>query len=285
MDIKIFVLSFYENAADGFHIHRITQSTEAVKLHSHAYYQVYYVHSGKIIHHVQYAAAELSFGDVFILPPDVPHFIELPEETADFYSMSFMPDFFQGPEGSGRLVADFLHHLTASAAESIQPKISLPEEDIPFIETLFERILNEFSADRAGKKEIIQEYVSLFLSILARFYFEEQAESLRLQAKRETITHCIAYIQNHFDEDLTLAEIARRFAMSRTGFCSLFSSVTGTSFKNYLNGYRIQKACEMIRSGEKASNVGLLCGYSDYSTFHRNFKKFMTVSPAQYREG
>ncbi len=285
MDIKKFVLSFYKNAADGFHIHRITHSTEAVKLHSHAYYQVYYIHSGRIIHHVQCAAAGLSCGDVFILPPDVPHFIELPEESADFYSMSFMPDFFQNPEGSSRLVADFLHHLTASAAESIQPKISLSEDEIPFIETLFERILKEFSDDRAGKKEIIHAYVSLFLSILARYYFEDEAESLRLQAGRETVAHCIAYIQNHFDENLTLAGMARRFAMSRTGFCSLFASVTGTSFKNYLNNYRIQKACEMIRNGEKVSSVSLLCGYSDYSTFHRNFKKFMTVSPAQYREG
>ena len=285
MDIRKFVLSFYKNAADGFHIQRITHSTEAVKLHSHAYYQVYYVHSGRIIHHVPYAAAELSGSDVFILPPDVPHFIELPEETADFYSMSFMPDFFQGSEGSSRLAADFLHHMTASAAECIQPKISLPEEDIPFIETLFGRILKEFASDRAGKKEIIHAYVSLFLSILARSYFEEEAESLRLQTKRDTITHCVAYIRNHFDEDLTLAEMARRFAMSRTGFCNLFASVTGTSFKNYLNGYRIQKACEMIRSGEKVSNVSLLCGYSDYSTFHRNFKKYMSVSPAEYREG
>ena len=61
--------------------------------------------------------------------------------------------------------------------------------------------------------------------------------------------------------------------MSKTCFCSIFHSVVGMPFKEYLNRYRIEKAAELIASGEKASVAGSSCGYGDASTFYRNFKK------------
>lgn len=284
MDIKKFVLSYYKNATSNFYISEITAPTEACKLHTHDYYQVYYMLSGEITHHIESGCAKLSCGDVFIVPPNLPHYIDAGGKKVDFYAMSFMPDFFLGTNDGNKLISDFLYYLKTATLENIQPKFTLPHEDILFVETVFKRIISEFKGVKTGKEEVIKECVSVLLSLFARVYFEEKAESLNLEYNRNSVMHCIEYIKNHLDEDISLTEIARRSAMSKTCFCNIFSSITGTSFKQFLNSCRIEKAAELIQAGEKISNVSILCGYNDLSTFYRNFKKQMGVSPTQYQK-
>ena len=80
-----------------------------------------------------------------------------------------------------------------------------------------------------------------------------------------------------------LNAFAFRSAMSKTCFCALFKSITGVSFNRFLNTCRIQKATKMIRDGEKITTVSMLCGYEQFSTFYRNFKEIMGLSPSQYQ--
>ncbi|MBE6712338.1 MAG: helix-turn-helix transcriptional regulator [Ruminococcaceae bacterium] len=94
--------------------------------------------------------------------------------------------------------------------------------------------------------------------------------------------HSIEYIKNHFDDEITLGEMVRRSAMSKTNFCTIFSSITGMPFKEYLNRYRIERAAELIAAGEKVSVAGNFCGYGDFSTFYRDFKKYMAMSPSEF---
>ena len=75
MNIRKFVLSYYETATKDFHIMQITKPKEALNPHVNGYYQVYYILKGKLTHHIEGNTAELTSGDVFILPPDTPHHI------------------------------------------------------------------------------------------------------------------------------------------------------------------------------------------------------------------
>lgn len=284
MDIKKFVLSYYKGATEDFYVTRITSPTEALKLHTHSYFQIYFVNSGKMVHHLGDDAANLSHGDVFILPPDVPHYIEVEEGKVDFYVLSFLPDFILGAGEKNRLVNDFLTYLKSAAGERIQPKITLSYEDIVFAEPILRRILAEHQSDRPGKSEMIKSCVQVLLSLFAGIYFEEKADSLRPEENRNYVLYCIEYIENHFDEDITLSRMVQLSAMSKSCFCTIFRDVTGTTFKDYLNRYRIRKAEERIRSGEKNSATARFCGYRDLSTFYRNFQKYMGVSPMEYRK-
>ncbi len=282
MDVKKFVLSFYENATDDFHITRITSPKEALKLHSHGYFQIYYVVDGTLTHHISSGAAKLSAGDIFILPPDVVHYIETADGGVDFYSMSFMPNYFQSIKDGNRLILDFLSYLQTAGVERIEPKVSLCYGDAVFFGALLERIMSEFSEKRTGAQEMIKETVSVILSLFARVYFENNATSIVAGESRSLVMHVIEYVKNHFDEEITLSDIARRAAMSKTTFCAIFSSITGMPFKDYLNRYRIEKATELISKGERISVAASLCGYGDFSTFYRNFRKYMHVSPSEF---
>lgn len=282
MDIKKFVLSYYKNATSDFHITHINKPEGALDLHSHNYFQIYYIHSGKLLHHVRNETAELSAGDVFILPPDMAHYIEKLDAEVSFYSLSFMPSYFQNGKENNKLLLDFLYYLKTQSLENIQPKFTLSYDDIVLTELLVKRILEEFSNQKACKDEIIKECVSVLLSVFARVYFEQKAEELVSEENKHRVIYCIEYIKNHFDEKITLAEIVKLSAMSKTCFCSIFKSITATSFKDYLNKYRIERAMDFIMEGEKLSTVSIRCGYNDFSTFYRNFKKYKGISPNSF---
>lgn len=282
MNIKKFALSYYENATNDFHITRITSPKEALKLHSHDYFQIYYVVSGRLTHYLENRKANLSSGDIFILPPNRPHYIKTQDGEVDFYSLSFTSDYYQNVKEANKLILDFLLYLQAEQNGKIEPKISLSYEDTLFINALMKRILSEFSGNKTGKNEIIKETVSAVLSLFARVYFEENEPALVAKENRQIVMHSIEYIKNHFDDELTLTEIVKRSAMSKTNFCGIFSSITGMPFKEYLNRYRVERAAELIAAGEKVSVAGNCCGYSDFSTFYRNFKKYMEISPSEF---
>ena len=284
MNVKRFVLSYYENATSQFHITKITSPKEALKLHSHSYFQVYCITGGTVLHHLEGKTAKLTKGDVFILPPNREHRIETPAGEVNFTSMSFMPEYFQGTQEGNKLILDFLSYLQADPAKDLEPRITLSYEDAVFTEILLDRILEEFGKDQREKNELIRECVSVLLSLFAREYFREHDDAFVLRENRELVMQSIEYIKNHFEEEMTLTEIVRRSAMSKTVFCTLFRSIVGLSFKEYLNRVRIEKAAEWIAAGEKIAAVSGRCGYGDFSTFYCNFKRYMGLSPSEFRK-
>lgn len=286
MDIKNFVLTYYKNAADGFHIHRVEKSTEAQKPHTHMYFQIYYVIKGTLTHFVSGESSHLSRGDMSIIPPGTVHYIN-PEQDTVFYSFSFMPDSLGEPGQHNRLAINFLRSLQSDTDNyQIRPKITLPSDEIFYVEGIMEHILKEFTEKPFGHGETIRSYAILLITMFARSYFEARPGDMtsHFEDNRQFVLHCIQYIDHNFADKLSLEEIAKRSAMSKSCFCKLFYQITGHSFNNYLNMCRIKQATVYIRQGYKITGVYGLCGYSDFSTFYRNFRKFMGISPQTYKE-
>ena len=282
MDIRKFVLSYYSNATEDFHINEVTKPKGALTLHSHGYFQIYYLKTGRLVHHLENNSAELSAGDVFIIPPNLSHYVERASQELKFYSISFMPAFLEDIGRGNKFVKDFIHYLEQLTKENIAPSFSLEDDDSLFADVLVQKIMKEFTGDKTGKESIIKSAVGLLLSIFARSYFNEKCESIRIRSEREAIMHCIAYINNHISEEMTLEDMARKTAMSKTSFCKAFCVVVGESFKKYLNRKRVENAARLIKSGESITVASRLSGYSDFSTFYRNFKRVFGVCPSEY---
>ena len=283
MDVRKFVLSYYSNATDDFHINEVTKPRGALSLHCHDYFQIYYLKIGKIVHHLENSFAELSAGDVFIIPPNLAHYIEAASEELKFYSISFMPAFLDGVKSGNGFVQDFIHYLGQLAKENIPPSLRLEGEDAIFADAVVQKIMREFSGDKIGKEALIKSALGLLLSIFARAYFDEKYQSIKIRSEREAILHCVTYIKNHISEDITLDAIAQKTAMSKTAFCKAFGAVVGEPFKKYLNRQRIEYASGLIKKGEGVTVAARLSGYSDFSTFYRNFKRVYGVSPSEYK--
>lgn len=281
MNIKNFVLSYYNNSAENFHIQKVEKAYEAKKPHTHEYFQIYYISKGDLMHFIENNFSKLHQGDMFIIPPGAMHYIS-PEPNTVFYSFSFMPDFLGEVNPNNKLVTLFLRNLLTE--KNILPKVSIDSKDIFYIESIMERMLNEFNYKEFGFSEIIHSYAVLLIAVLARNYFKKNNLPEYFDNSKQFVLHCIEYIENNFTERITLDEISKRSAMSKNSFCELFYNLTGHSFNSYLNICRIKKATEYIKDGYKITAIYGLCGYTDFSTFYRNFKKIMGVSPKEFKK-
>lgn len=92
------------------------------------------------------------------------------------------------------------------------------------------------------------------------------------------------YIQNHYTEKITLSDISREVFMSEEYFSKYFSKVMKKSFFEFLNNFKISKACKLLIETDKQVNeICYASGFESIPFFFRQFKKFKHCSPKQYR--
>lgn len=111
------------------------------------------------------------------------------------------------------------------------------------------------------------------------FEYEEEV------AKSFTIIDKInVYIHEHYSESIGRNEVAGEFYLTPEYLAKLYKKRTGINLKDYINEYRIEKAKELLKSGEKSvSDVAEIVGFDNFSYFSTLFKKMVGVSPKNYK--
>lgn len=92
-----------------------------------------------------------------------------------------------------------------------------------------------------------------------------------------------SYIDTHYYEELTLADLAVRFFINRTYLSEKFKEVTGYPFSKYVNMVRIEKAKEfMMEKGMKVDYIASLVGFNDPAYFSTVFKNLTGHTVKEY---
>jgi AraC-like DNA-binding protein len=152
---------------------------------------------------------------------------------------------------------------------------------------LMESLLRESHSDCPQELTCAASLISAILCILSQAYFMDAERSDRFDMVGEyhrSMRECIDYIDTHFHQPLTLDDLAVRFAVSKSAFCLLFPQFAGMPPKQYITQKRMETAALLVRSTDlPLSEVARRVGYDEFSTFYRNFKRLIGVSPSQYR--
>lgn len=106
-------------------------------------------------------------------------------------------------------------------------------------------------------------------------------EELALHPMVERISR---YIDEHIGEKLTVELLADQVHMSKYHFLRKFKELTGVTVHAYLIDKRLIKACSELKNGSNIEQAYQRAGFSDYSSFLRNFKNAYGVSPKKYRD-
>lgn len=95
----------------------------------------------------------------------------------------------------------------------------------------------------------------------------------------------IDYIKENYRKNLSLQNIAENFSLSAIIISKIVRKKTGSKFNDYLNSLRIEHAKTLIASANmKVTAVCEESGYSDRDYFAEKFKKFVGVSPSEYKK-
>ena len=87
-------------------------------------------------------------------------------------------------------------------------------------------------------------------------------------------------------QDISLQTMAEEFGFSVSYFSRFLKEVTGKNYTELLNGYRIEKAKEIMANDPTAKlfQIAEQVGFASYRTFSTAFKKFEGQSPEAYRK-
>ena len=92
------------------------------------------------------------------------------------------------------------------------------------------------------------------------------------------------YVEEHYRDHITLDDAAKLTGYAKTYFCKHFKRVTGVSFHQYLNRYRISVACLLLEDpGLSVANIAEMTGFSSAKLFCRIFKETTNMTTSQYQ--
>jgi two-component system response regulator YesN len=100
----------------------------------------------------------------------------------------------------------------------------------------------------------------------------------------ENIKRVVEYINNHYEEEITLQGLSELFHINPSYISQLFRKETGMTFKEYLTKLRISYASALLADTNLSiSQITHKAGYNDYFYFIKAFKKRKGKTPKQYR--
>ncbi len=114
--------------------------------------------------------------------------------------------------------------------------------------------------------------------------FIESVYSSQDAKKMSQLKPAIEYMQYHYDQPLTLADISKAAHLSASRLAHLFREQMGITLIDYLTNVRINHAKRMLLTTE--SNCTHICyevGYNNQSYFTRVFKQITGMTPRDFR--
>ncbi len=249
-------------------------------LHFHNYMEIGYCYDGigEVVLDEQvipYKADMLT-----VIPKNFPH-----GTNSDNFSLSQWEYLFVDVEAFLReiyredtLYADELSAIINNRAWAVDAS------EYPELTSLIKNMMDEMRY----KKEFYAESVrgmqlSLFMNI-ARMNQGRQ-EKVRKQSRGVSqISFALHYIGAHYAEELSIGDLAQASHMSETHFRRVFQKIMNMTPSDYLNLVRVQMACEyMKKHTDSMEIVAEKCGFQSVSTFNRNFKKMLNMTPYQWK--
>lgn len=120
-----------------------------------------------------------------------------------------------------------------------------------------------------------------FMVQLNRAAIRDGVEYISNSACNPKIIRILDYLNSHLTEDMSIDHLADIFFMSRYHLMHIFKEETGYTIGHYLTTKRLLLARDLIDDGMPATSACFECGFRNYSTFFRAYKKNFTISPAE----
>lgn len=119
----------------------------------------------------------------------------------------------------------------------------------------------------------------------AKLYSNAEFLSLKQQIRARKINSVLEFIKENYSRDLSLKDLAESAGFSEKYFCKLFHEITHKAPFEYLNWFRINRACSLLReTDEKLKDISEKCGFNDFSYFIKIFGKNKGMTPHKYRK-
>ncbi|HJC91075.1 MAG TPA: AraC family transcriptional regulator [Candidatus Mediterraneibacter excrementigallinarum] len=253
-------------------------------LHFHNYLEVGYCYYGKGKIMSEDKVYDYRDDTFTIIPKNVIHRTSSNPERVERWEYLFIDtdSFFE------YFYRDDHSSIDASLKEKLEKSYRVSSaEDEPETAALIRLILDEARTRKSFYKESMKGLLQAFLVMAARVSETEQEEADEPERglKDNRLDAVLEYISTHYSENICVSDLAGVCHISETHLRRLFQDEMNISPLEYINLVRIQAACHALRTTRKTiDEIRIEAGFDTASTFNRNFKKLVKMSPLEWRK-
>lgn len=120
-------------------------------------------------------------------------------------------------------------------------------------------------------------------TVAEKRYYSHVIKTPGQKGRTDLMKLAVEYITANYREPITLADLARVTGLSSKYFCRYFRAATGKTLIDYVNFYRVDRACFLLEQNiYTVTEVAAQCGFNDLSYFIRCFRKYKDCTPYSY---
>lgn len=228
-------------------------------------YYLIYVKRGQLLCNVEGVNYRVREGHIIIIPPHLAH---------DIY---YCDKVYQEV---------FWLHFTGRGAGPLLENLMLLEKVYhvghhPLIDELFGKMINDLQMRRTAYECLCCSYLMELLASFSRWV----QEGIDGPQESSEVYKVMLYLHEHYNKQHTTEALAKRCNLSPYYFIRKFKKVCGHSPQKYLAMIRIEKAKKMLlESDMHIGDIAYLIGYKNPLYFSKSFKRYVDMTPSQYRE-
>ena len=250
---------FYQNQHFGISEYFCKETGENFSFPSHMHhsFEVIVVFEGKMSVTVAETDYELSSGEGVLIFPEQIH--SLKSEKSKHSLVIFSSDIVSA------------YSRKYSSKLPVDNKINIPDY-------LISQFLDINEASSVIKKK------AMLYGICSSF--DETAEYVEKCVGEQGLLHDIFdFVENNYDKEYNLNALGHTLGYNGAYLSRYFKKATGICYTSYVNRYKINKACYLLKNTNKTIlECACDCGYASLRNFNRNFKSIIGESPKEYRK-
>ena len=253
-----------------FFKHEISKnlSRDAYSMHSHNMYELLYFVSGDATHVIEDRSYKLKRGDLILIQPSKYHFIRI-DSDCDYerYDILFSPK---------------TKNIEGLALLDTTPEI-INLEEYPMATEIIKKTdfyFKHFEGDDFEK--ILTGLLCELFYLLSVTPATENTDAPIVVS--QTLSHALSYINDNLTTLAGIDEVARSCFVTESYLYRLFKNELHQTPAKYIASKKLLLAERMISDGETPTAVYEKCGFSDYTTFYRNYRSYFGHSPSDSKK-
>lgn len=248
--------------------------------HFHPEFELVYIPKGKGERYIETTITHFSDGDLFILGPNIPHnTFYYGRSTHD--SEQFIVQI--GQEKIKGIAEHFkeLRHMKDLLIEA-QTGICIDHKSKHDIGKLISEMVEKKPMDKLFK----------LFEVLSEIHFSDHKRNLGAgklvsssKGDMDRVRRVLDIINDRYQNPISTRNVANELSMTESSFCRFFVNATGKTFKQMLNEFRIQRACNLLLTTNlKVNVISIRVGFNSVPHFYKSFRGLIGATPTIYRK-
>ena len=259
--------------AGDFEVYRYRSTyMNEVALHHHDFYEIYLLLRGQVSYTVENHLYRMRPGDIMLVSPLELHQARIMTDAEPSYLESL---------SSPRTSLTRCFDTTVPGHTNL---LRLPGAGSAEMRRRLERLGELHQQDAYGSDLLAAGCLVELLVELNRAAAERRGQQTADCSTDQVVDAVVSYINEHYNEPLTLDLLAEKFFISKYHLLRKFDAQMGTTVHRYILQKRLLIAKQLLAGGVAPSEACGYCGFGDYANFYRAFRSEYGATPRQYAQ-